>query len=68
MNRKLVFLMLSGFTLLGCHFNREFVNREEDKVTAEKTADIFYENVRQENLYSVVESLMSKELYRVTTK
>jgi len=67
MNKKLVFLILSGFTLLGCHFNREFVNREEDKATAEKTADIFYENVRQEN-YDVVKNLMSKEFYVSTTK
>lgn len=40
-----LFFMTNVLISVSCHFNKTFINREKDKIEAEKVTNLFYETV-----------------------
>lgn len=50
-----------------CHFNSQYVNREEDKKEAEKVTNEFYQLLKAKD-YEATTKLFSKKFFEVTDK
>jgi len=65
--RNTLLLVCTVFALASCHFNSEYLNREEDKKDAEKITNKLFELIKAKN-YEATTSLFSKRFYEVSNK
>lgn len=59
--------LLTVFLMAACHFNSQYINREEDKVDAEKVSMRFYEYIKNKE-YEQTAALFSDSMLKTTPK
>lgn len=59
--------ILFMITMTACHFNSQYLNREEDKKEAEKITNELYQLLKEKN-YDATTKLFSKKFFEVTDK
>lgn len=62
-----ILTILLVVTMTSCHFNSQYINREEDKKDAEKVTSQLYELLRAKD-YESTTKLFSKKFLEVTDK
>ncbi len=65
--KKLRIGLVITILFTSCHFNRQYINSEEDKNEAEKVLEKFYDNIMIQDFESTC-PLFSKEFYKLTDK
>lgn len=67
MKKKLFLSLIFALFLISCNFNKTSINRESDKIDAEKVTEELYSYIKKKD-FTRAEKLFSDQFYAVTNR